>query len=61
MLAVAVPGVVDDLITRVLEAAHIKARYPMAYADAFAVATALAHGPRSLPAIRRSWTLIRAG
>jgi predicted nucleic acid-binding protein len=29
--------------TRVLEAAHIKAQYPMAYADAFAVATALAH------------------
>ncbi len=28
---------------RVLEAARIKARYPMAYADAFAVATALAH------------------
>jgi len=29
--------------TRILEAAHIKARYPMAYADAFAVATALGH------------------
>lgn len=29
---------------RVLEAAHLKARYPMAYADAFAVATAVAHG-----------------
>jgi predicted nucleic acid-binding protein len=28
---------------RVLEAAHIEARHPMAYADAFAVATALAH------------------
>ncbi|MCL1693269.1 MAG: type II toxin-antitoxin system VapC family toxin [Actinomycetia bacterium] len=28
---------------RVIEAASIKARYPMAYADAFAVATALAH------------------
>ncbi|HEY5096688.1 MAG TPA: type II toxin-antitoxin system VapC family toxin [Acidimicrobiales bacterium] len=28
---------------RVLEAARIKAAYPMAYADAFAVATALAH------------------
>ena len=28
---------------RVLEAAHVKATYPMAYADAFAVATALAH------------------
>ncbi len=28
---------------RILEAARIKARYPMAYADAFAVATALAH------------------
>jgi predicted nucleic acid-binding protein len=28
---------------RVLEAAHVKAAYPMAYADAFAVATALAH------------------
>lgn len=29
---------------RVLEAAHLKARYAMAYADAFAVATAIAHG-----------------
>jgi predicted nucleic acid-binding protein len=29
--------------SRVLEAARIKARYPMAYADAFVVATALAH------------------
>jgi predicted nucleic acid-binding protein len=29
---------------RVLEAARIKAEYPMAYADAFAAATALAHG-----------------
>jgi predicted nucleic acid-binding protein len=29
--------------SRVLEAARIKARYAMAYADAFAVATALAH------------------
>jgi predicted nucleic acid-binding protein len=28
---------------RVLEAAHIRAHHPMAYADAFAVATALAH------------------
>ena len=28
---------------RVLEAARIKAEYPMAYADAFAAATALAH------------------
>jgi predicted nucleic acid-binding protein len=28
---------------RVLEAAHLKASYPMAYADSFAVATALAH------------------
>jgi predicted nucleic acid-binding protein len=28
---------------RVLEAARIKARYPMALADAFAVATAIAH------------------
>lgn len=28
---------------RVLEAAHLKAAYPMAYADAFAVATAIAH------------------
>ena len=28
---------------RVLEAARIKARYPMAYADAFAVSTAIAH------------------
>lgn len=30
--------------TRVLEAAHLKAHHPMAYADAFAVVTALAHG-----------------
>lgn len=30
--------------TRVLEAAAIKAVYPMALADAFAVATAQAHG-----------------
>jgi predicted nucleic acid-binding protein len=29
---------------RVLEAAHLKARCPIAYADAFAVATAIAHG-----------------
>jgi predicted nucleic acid-binding protein len=29
---------------RILEAAHIKALFPMAYADAFAVATAIAHG-----------------
>lgn len=29
---------------RVLQAASIKAIHPMAYADAFAVATALAHG-----------------
>jgi uncharacterized protein len=29
---------------RVLEAARLKARYPLAYADAFAVATAVAHG-----------------
>ncbi|HEX3980807.1 MAG TPA: type II toxin-antitoxin system VapC family toxin [Acidimicrobiales bacterium] len=29
--------------SRVLEAARIKARHPMAYADAFAVATAMAH------------------
>lgn len=29
---------------RVLQAAHLKAGYPMAYADAFAVATAIAHG-----------------
>lgn len=28
---------------RVLQAARIKARYPVAYADAFAVATAIAH------------------
>jgi predicted nucleic acid-binding protein len=28
---------------RVLEAAHLKAEYPMAYADAFAVAKAIAH------------------
>jgi predicted nucleic acid-binding protein len=30
-------------VPRVLEAARIKARHQMAYADAFAVATALAH------------------
>ena len=29
---------------RVLQAAHLKAGYAMAYADAFAVATAIAHG-----------------
>jgi predicted nucleic acid-binding protein len=29
---------------RVLEAAHLKARHRLAYADAFALATALAHG-----------------
>jgi predicted nucleic acid-binding protein len=29
--------------TRVLEAASLKARFPMAYADAFAVATAVGH------------------
>ena len=29
--------------SRVLEAARIKAEYPMAYADAFAAATAIAH------------------
>lgn len=29
---------------RVLEAAHLKAAHSMAYADAFAVATAIAHG-----------------
>lgn len=29
---------------RVLEAARIKADYPLAYADAFAAATAVAHG-----------------
>jgi predicted nucleic acid-binding protein len=28
---------------RVLEAAHLKANHPMAYADAFALATAIAH------------------
>jgi predicted nucleic acid-binding protein len=33
---------------RVLEAAAIKAQYPMAYADAFAMATALAHRARLL-------------
>ncbi|MGH9103934.1 MAG: type II toxin-antitoxin system VapC family toxin, partial [Acidimicrobiales bacterium] len=34
-----------DLLSeaRVLQAARIKARYPVAYADAFAVATAIAH------------------
>ena len=40
------PRLTLDLPTedRVLEAAHLKAGYPMAYADAFAVATAIAHG-----------------
>ncbi len=33
---------------RVLEAARVKAGHRMAYADAFAVATALAHGSRLL-------------
>lgn len=33
---------------RILEAARIKARHAMAYADAFAVATTLAHGARLL-------------
>ena len=33
---------------RVLEAAVIKARHPLAYADAFAIATALAHQARLL-------------
>jgi predicted nucleic acid-binding protein len=34
--------------SRVLEAAAIKARYPLAYADAFAIATAVAHGANLL-------------
>ncbi|MHB1974405.1 MAG: PIN domain-containing protein [Acidimicrobiales bacterium] len=40
------PRLTLDLPTeaRVLEAVHLKAGYPMAYADAFAVATAIAHG-----------------
>jgi predicted nucleic acid-binding protein len=40
------PRLTLDLPTeaRVLAAAHLKAEYPMAYADAFAVATAIAHG-----------------
>jgi predicted nucleic acid-binding protein len=29
---------------RVLEAAHLKAGHPLALADAFAIATAIAHG-----------------
>jgi predicted nucleic acid-binding protein len=33
---------------RVVEAAHLKARHRMAYADAFAVATAMAHGAQLL-------------
>lgn len=38
--------VIFDLASpaRVLEAAAIKATYPMAFADAFAIATAQAHG-----------------
>ena len=38
--------------SRVLAAARIKASYPMAYADAFAVATALAHDAVILTARR---------
>ncbi|MDA8399526.1 MAG: type II toxin-antitoxin system VapC family toxin [Actinomycetota bacterium] len=40
------PRLTLDLPTeaRVLEAAQLKAKYSMAYADAFAVATAIAHG-----------------
>ncbi len=40
------PRLTLDLPTeaRVLEAAHLKAGYPLAYADAFAVATAIARG-----------------
>lgn len=39
------PYLRPDLPTerRILEAARIKAEYPMAYADAFAAATAIAH------------------
>lgn len=39
------PRLTLDLPTaaRVLEAAHLKAEHAMAYADAFAVATAIAH------------------
>jgi predicted nucleic acid-binding protein len=33
---------------RVLEASHLKASHPMAYADAFAVATAVAHNANLL-------------
>jgi predicted nucleic acid-binding protein len=40
------PMLALDAVTpeRVLAAAHIKAAHPLAYADAFAVATAAAHG-----------------
>jgi len=38
----------------VIEAARVKAGHRMAYADAFAVATALAHGADLLTAIRQS-------
>lgn len=34
--------------SRVLEAAHLRAQYPMPYADAFALATAIGHGARLL-------------
>ena len=49
---------------RVIEAARVKAGHRMAYADAFAVATALAHGAESSNgrsgnlAGRRLWSVV---
>lgn len=55
-----------DVLTeeRVLEAARVKAEHRMAYADAFAVATALAHGAELLTGDREildgdaSWPVV---
>ena len=41
--------------TFVLEAARVKARHPLSYADAFAVATGRSKRRPSSPAIRRFW------
>jgi len=47
---------------RVLAAARLKARHPMAYADAFAVATAVAHSAELLtPVTQRFSELMRTG
>jgi uncharacterized protein len=51
--------------TRVLEAAAIKAQHALAYADAFAIATAMAHGaglltgdPEILDAVNPTWPMV---